>query len=161
MEFYLSETDLNMLMTEAVQGNRAYADGYGVELFLVPVPERMIAVDKDRIRQVLDNLISNAIIFSDKGDVVTIKALIEQQGIRIEVRDNGPGISESFRPHIFKKFSQSDSSDTRKNSGAGPGLSIIEAHGGEIGFISEEINGAIFYIVLDAVTRMRIARDAE
>lgn len=164
MEFYPSETDLNMLMSEAVQGNRAYADGYGVELFLEPVPVRMIEVDKDRIRQVLDNLISNAIKFSDKGDVVTIKVMIEQQGIRIEVSDNGPGISESFRPHIFKKFSQSDSSDTRKNGGTGLGLSIskaiIEAHGGEIGYISEENCGATFYIVLDVVNQMRIAGEA-
>jgi len=128
------------------------------------VPVRMIEVDKDRIRQVLDNLISNAIKFSDKGDVVTIKVMIEQQGIRIEVSDNGPGISESFRPHIFKKFSQSDSSDTRKNGGTGLGLSIskaiIEAHGGEIGYISEENCGATFYIVLDVVNQMRIAGEA-
>jgi CheY-like chemotaxis protein len=73
-------------------------------------------------------------------------------GVRVEVRDHGPGISEEFRGRIFQKFSQADSSDTRQKSGTGLGLNIsraiVERLGGRIGFETEYGKGTTFYFEL-------------
>ncbi|MBC6473302.1 MAG: hypothetical protein GDA48_11225 [Hormoscilla sp. GM102CHS1] len=77
--------------------------------------------------QFLTNLLSNAAKFSPQGETVAISVTRDGQNICVEVRDRGLGIPEEFRPKIFHKFAQADSSNTRQKGGTGLGLSISKA----------------------------------
>jgi len=99
-----------------------------------------VSVDKGRLAQVLNNLLSNALKYAPHNGQLTLT--IDKAGdfIRYSVADNGPGIPDSFLLNIFEPFSQADSSDARQKGGTGLGLSItrqlVELMGGEIGFES-------------------------
>ncbi len=109
--------------------------------------------DKNRLDQVITNLLSNAAKFSPKNSDVTIRTQTKGQKLKIEVIDHGPGIPENFKERIFERFSQVDSSSTRSVQGAGLGLyickSIITNLGGHIDFESNNGKGSIFYIEFD------------
>jgi signal transduction histidine kinase len=102
--------------------------------------------------QVLGNLLSNAVKYSPEKGVITLGIAVQGEALRIWVTDQGPGIPEAFRQQIFQKFSQADSSDTRRKGGTGLGLSIaktiVERHGGSIDFETSDGNGTKFYIDL-------------
>jgi signal transduction histidine kinase/ActR/RegA family two-component response regulator len=112
--------------------------------------------DPVRLRQVLTNLIGNAIKFTDKGSVhlvTELKRLEEGKcSLRFEVRDTGIGITSEQRKGIFDTFSQADSSTTRKYGGTGLGLTIsrhlVELMGGEIAVISEPERGTCFWFTV-------------
>ena len=103
--------------------------------------------DKDRLIQVVINLISNAIKFTDEGDV-TIKAISNNGSIQISVKDSGIGISETDQPKVFEKFKQVGDTLTDKPKGTGLGLpickEIVEYHGGKIWVESEIDIGSTF-----------------
>ena len=108
--------------------------------------------DAGRIRQVLTNLIGNAVKFTDQGRVdvhIHLEAIGSELGVFFEVIDTGPGIPESAVQSIFEKFSQVDNTSTRMREGTGLGLAIckqlIETMKGEIGVESELHNGSRFY----------------
>lgn len=111
--------------------------------------------DKQRIRQILINLIGNAIKFTEKG-YVTVRARIEPVGdahiLRINIQDSGIGIPETSLPHIFEKFRQADASVSRRYGGTGLGLpiskSLAEIMGGTIRAESEAGRGSTFSLVL-------------
>ena len=102
--------------------------------------------------QVLSNLMSNAAKFSPSEEQVELSVTHNGNTIRIAVKDNGLGIPDEFRESIFEKFSQVDSSDTRKEGESGMGLSItraiVEQHGGVIDFDSEVGVGSTFFFTL-------------
>lgn len=102
--------------------------------------------------QVLDNLVSNAIKYSPKGDRVVVRAAETEGGVRFEVEDRGDGIPEALRERIFGRFIQADSSDRREKGGTGLGLyiakSLVELHGGDIGFGDRPGGGTIFWFEL-------------
>jgi len=104
--------------------------------------------DPTRLRQVLTNLISNAIKFTDKGEVVLYAKLVAGNRIRFGVRDTGIGMSKAQQKSLFKAFSQVDSSHTRKYGGTGLGLAIsqklISVMGGEITVVSSPNQGSDF-----------------
>ncbi|NOX92417.1 MAG: response regulator [Gammaproteobacteria bacterium] len=111
----------------------------------------------DRIRQILINLIGNAIKFSDKGTIM-VRTMLESQKnetlqIRITVTDQGPGISEKDKAVIFNAFSQIDNSDTRQYDGAKRGLaiakSLTEAMQGKIGVENNEDKGSTFWFTFE------------
>lgn len=116
------------------------------------IPDALVG-DQVRIRQVLSNLINNAIKFTDQGEIVVTVAKIEEDNdsclIRFEVKDTGIGISVDSMKRIFERFSQADDSLTRKYGGTGLGLTIAkqlaEIMGGSIGVSSEPGNGSIFW----------------
>ena len=106
--------------------------------------------DRDRLLQVLINLMSNAIKFSKAGDTVHIELEEIAAGtVRFSVRDEGPGIAEDQLSKLFRKFSQIDESDTRAAGGSGLGLAIskaiVDAHGGVIGVESQPGVGSCFH----------------
>jgi len=108
--------------------------------------------DEGRLVQVLVNLLGNAIKFSPAESSVVISAVLTDSGARFGVRDNGPGIADEHRDHVFERFNQADASDTRARGGTGLGLTIaktlVELHDGEIGLDSELGKGSEFYFVL-------------
>lgn len=112
--------------------------------------------DPTRLRQVLLNLISNALKFTDRGFVsVSVSALAPTATglpLRIAVEDSGPGVAEAAKPRLFEKFEQADGSISRRYGGTGLGLSIcrslIELMGGDIGMSDRPGGGSIFWIEL-------------
>lgn len=141
MEFRSQPTRVLPLLMQALEVNKSYAESYQVSYKLeAGLAETTINIDPDRMMQVLANLLSNAAKYSPEGGQVTIATKMDKQRVRIEITDHGSGIPADFYGQIFQKFSQADSSDTRKKGGTGLGLvitkAIVEQMGGSIGFDS-------------------------
>lgn len=153
MRFRIEAQSLKEIIYHSIDLNKPFGERYNV-VFKIKgsIPDIHIDLDKNRIVQVFANLLSNAAKFSTSGDHVDIETEIVDNMVRISVIDYGQGISDEFRNNLFKKFSQEDSSDTRKLQGTGLGLyiskKIIDAHGGKINFKSEKGNGTTFYFEL-------------
>lgn len=134
----------------------AVQKGVTVEVEVDPdLPE--IEADPDRLAQVLDNLLSNALRYTPVGGRVELSAGTaegenEAGGVYIAIQDSGPGISAEDLPYIFNRFYQADQSRTRHDGGSGLGLaiarSIVEAHGGQIWAESEPGEGMRAVMVL-------------
>ncbi len=154
MSFNFVALDLHTLLSEAISLNQAYASHLDISLELAPLPEGPLLIRGDSVRllQVLANFLSNAAKFSPTGNKVVVSAERRGSLIRVSVADQGPGIPDSFRPHVFEKFAQADGSDRRKIGGTGLGLNIakhiIQNHGGYIDFILPPEGGTIFYFEL-------------
>lgn len=117
-----------------------------------------INCDKDRVTQVLVNLASNALKFSPKDSIVTLRAeLLEQKNIRFSVIDQGSGIPEQQMHQLFKRFSQLEQTAETKGLGSGFGLyvcqMIVECHGGTIGANNAATGGAIFWFEIPQLAK--------
>jgi PAS domain S-box-containing protein len=142
MRFHLRSVNLADLVANAVEAIEEYAKQYDVQIRVRPgARDARVLGDQDRLMQVLANLLSNAVKHSPEGGVVEVETLRNERYWRVSVTDNGPGIPESFRGEVFRKFAQADATDRRKRGGTGLGLSIskaiIDRLGGRIGFDSE------------------------
>lgn len=120
-----------------------------------PMPD--LSVDPQRMKQVLDNLLTNAIKFTPPGGTVTLRAcLYDEHSAMISVSDTGYGISEEDRPHIFERFYQSENSRQSRIGGYGLGLAIakliVEQHGGAIHFETELDHGTTFFFTAPLYT---------
>ena len=151
MVFNFKNISLMPLIEQAIEENAAFGEQYGVTFVIDrPLEDAQLFADKDRLMQVFSNLFSNAAKYSTKGSKVSIHVSRHNKSIRIAVTDHGTGIPEEFQPRLFEKFTQSDSSTTRKVGGTGLGLSIVkvivETHGGKIDFISREGIGTTFTV---------------
>jgi two-component system, OmpR family, sensor histidine kinase VicK len=146
------------LLTQAVEAMQAMAQHQGVELMITQPVAGTVEADPDYIVQVLTNLISNAIKFSNPGTTIWIEAEPAPEQICFCVQDQGPGIPEDKLDLIFERFLQVDSSDSRKKGGTGLGLAIcrkiIEQHHGKIWVESRLGEGSrfCFTLPLSAVT---------
>ncbi len=111
-----------------------------------------VFVDRDRMAQVLDNLVSNALRYTPDGGWVKLTAVQQNDHIRIDVEDNGQGISTADLPHVFQRFYRADKSRNSDLGGSGLGLAIakwiVQAHNGQITAESPPGKGAIFCIML-------------
>jgi len=157
MEFFMRDYELSVLINQSKSENDALCDKFNVSLKLISdIPNAMVNVDKERFFQVMSNLISNAAKFSEEGSSIDISTSIADNRVTITVQDYGAGIPEEFKDKIFTKFSQADSSETRKQGGTGLGLSISQSiithMGGEIEYQSSPDMGSRFYFTLPIVT---------
>jgi len=151
--YQMEDTNLIRAVQEIYNSYRVEAERKGL-IFKTDIPnglEDMVRVDPDRIREVVSNLVSNAIKFSEKGEVV-IKMTNPQKGIvRVDVIDNGPGISGDEQSKLFAKFYRAEST-AGKTFGTGLGLYItrllVEKFGGKIGLESEIDKGSDFWFEL-------------
>lgn len=151
MRFDMRAHSLAELTRQAVTATESYAHKFGVHLQLEPISADLkIMVDEGRYIQVLSNLLSNAAKFSPQDASIHICGYDDGKTMRIRVVDRGPGIPEEFRERIFEKFSQADSSATRRAGGTGLGLhisrQIVERMGGQIGFDTEVGKGTSFWV---------------
>jgi signal transduction histidine kinase len=137
---------------EAIAPHRRAARERGISLVceLAPALPRVHA-DRDRVVQVLDNLLANAVKFTPDGGEIAVRAEPDGTGVRLSVEDTGPGIPEADLPCIFDRFWQADRGDAR---GLGLGLAIVkglvEAHGGRVWAERRPTGGAAFRFTLPA-----------
>ena len=115
-------------------------------------PDVSIAADETKIRQAVENLLSNALRYTDSGGTVTLSLARSDGTAVIKVSDTGIGISEQDLPYIFERFYRTDKSRTRSSGGLGIGLAItraiVEAHGGNVRAESREGKGSTFTVTL-------------
>ncbi|MEB3883547.1 PAS domain S-box protein [Lyngbya sp. CCY1209] len=151
MAMEMRSVNLAALMTQATDEMLAMAEKAGVNLEVAPLELELWAAG-DRIIQMLTNLISNAIRFSEAGGEVHFSAQRRENGVLISVRDRGRGIPADKLESIFGRFQQVDASDSRQNGGTGLGLaicrSIVRQHGGKIWAESILGEGSTFFVSL-------------
>jgi signal transduction histidine kinase/ActR/RegA family two-component response regulator len=159
--------DLRGLVGEVVSMFTAQARGKGLELCAqvdAAVPTALVG-DALRLRQVLFNLVGNALKFTERG-TVEVRVVVVEEGaegmrLRIAVRDTGLGIAPEVQATLFEPFTQADASTTRRYGGTGLGLAIakrlVEAMGGEIGVESVPGQGSTFWLTL-RLARGEVAR---
>lgn len=145
-------SDVAEIARESVEAHQIMADGREVELVLEGADVAVATVDPMRMRQVIDNLITNAIKYNREWGSVTVAIAVEDAGVSIEVRDTGQGIPDSDLPRIFDRFYRTDSAKTSATVGTGLGLSItreiVHRHGGQLTVSSELGIGTTFRILV-------------
>lgn len=130
---------LGPLLDETIDSLSSYAQQHNVVLQCsASWPAVQVNVDGQRLIQALSNLLSNAIKFSPQGEAITIKVQQQDTNIHILVRDRGQGVAPEFEDRLFQRFSQADSSDTRKLPGTGLGLAITQE-------ICQQLGGSVMY----------------
>jgi signal transduction histidine kinase len=145
----LSTVQLTDLARLALQGCEVTAAAAGIQLRAEVEPDLpTVVADRDRVNQVFDNLLANAIKFSPVGGTITIRLQQQDDAILASVTDTGIGIPPDQLHRVFERFYQVDGSATRRFGGAGVGLAIVkrivEAHGGRIWVESELGKGSSF-----------------
>ena len=152
MRLAISTVDPYVVVRAALDVVAASAAARRVELKVAFDSESLVVeADAVRLQQVALNLLTNAIKFSAEGGTVEVSASRADRDFRLSVKDHGKGISETFLPRIFERFSQQDSSSTKSFGGLGLGLAIVkqlvDLHAGSIEVTSEgESRGATFTI---------------
>ncbi len=153
IELNPTDVDLGAFLSEVVEANRLIADRKGIALVYEPPSEAITArFDRDRVDQVLNNLISNAVKFSRSGTTVTVNAAATAEEVRIAVSDQGPGIPAEETVRIFNEFTRGSARPTAGEHSTGLGLAIcqriVALHGGRIEVDSKVGRGSRFVVVL-------------
>jgi two-component system OmpR family sensor kinase/two-component system sensor histidine kinase BaeS len=153
LKLYKEPTDLEVLIEETLASFRAPADSAGVALNAnIPTEIPVLELDPVRIREVLANVISNALRHTPAGGRIEVAASVDGDLVSVSVRDTGTGISPGDLPHIFNRFYKSE-----RSRGMGLGLAIaknlVSAHGGEIVAESRAGGGTLIRFTLPANAR--------
>ncbi|MGD0379285.1 MAG: ATP-binding protein [Acidimicrobiales bacterium] len=149
----LEHVDLTATVAAAVHAARLRAPDRAISLEAPGVVT--VVGDGDRLRQVVDNLLTNAVLHTPEGSPVDVRVSTEAPTACVEVSDRGPGIALDEQPHIFEPFHRADQTRARATGGVGLGLSIVSAiahaHGGTVGVVSDPASdngnaGATFWV---------------
>jgi len=166
MKFITEKTEVTKMIKEIAETMPASADLKRIKINIdiqKEIPDLMI--DQERIKQVLMNLVNNAIKFSPDGSMIHIKARKEKEDVVFEVQDFGRGIPKNKQKKIFEKFYQVDSGTDRKFGGVGLGLAIskkiIENHEGQIWVESTVNKGSSFKFSLPLQSTKNIEDDLQ
>jgi signal transduction histidine kinase len=152
MELNIEEVNIPEVTEEALELVRPHADEKGLQVSSVisqALPN--VWADRARVRQVLANMLANAVKFTERG-VVSVAATAAEGWVTVSVTDTGVGISPEAQAYVFDEFRQADSSTTRRYGGTGLGLAIskrlVTLHGGRIWVDSEVGRGSTFHFTL-------------
>lgn len=152
LELKRTEVDLVALLGETVETWRPKVDASGLTLGCETPPRLVATVDRQRLRQVIDNLVSNAVRYTGRGGTITLGLHGDTNHVRLRVSDTGRGIDEAEREHVFSWFVRGDEAARRLISGTGVGLHIVRtivmAHGGEVTVDSTPGEGSTFHVTL-------------
>jgi two-component system OmpR family sensor kinase len=151
--------DLLTLAADAVQDARIVAPGRTIDLTVGTGAAFLVLGDEARLRQVISNLMNNALTHTPKGTPVTVRILAGYQGsnpavpaVILEVADQGPGLTREQAEHVFERFYRADQARGRRTGGTGLGLAIVSAlvgaHGGTVGVNTTPGQGATFWFTL-------------
>ena len=142
--------DLAAVAAESVETARPLAEEKGITLTLATSPVPLLAGDRVRLGQLLDNLVSNAVKFTPEGGRVDVRASSSRGNAILEVRDTGMGIPAEEQEHVFERFFRTTGATDQAIQGTGLGLAIskgiVHAHGGNITLASNEGEGATFRV---------------
>lgn len=156
MEFSFKQIDANALVDESVESIGGYATKLGIKITTHFCKSScQISGDSKRLVQVMNNLLSNALKFSEEGSEIIVSVRVSGARVRISVQDYGVGIPEGSGEAVFGRFSQVDPSDIRKVGGTGLGLNIskqiLDRHGAKIDYVSKVGAGTTFFIDFDRI----------
>jgi signal transduction histidine kinase len=162
MELNVEEVNIAEVTEEAVELVRPHADEKGLQVrALIPPGLSNVWADRARVRQVLANMLANAVKFTERG-TVSVAAAAAEGWVTVSVSDTGVGISPEAQAYVFDEFRQADSSTTRRYGGTGLGLAIskrlVTLHGGRIWVDSEVGRGSTFHFTLPI--RVRVGGEA-
>jgi PAS domain S-box-containing protein len=149
----IQDADLSSLVRESLENIRPSMDVKGLTLESAIQPGVRLSADPDRLRQVMWNLLTNAVKFTPSGGRIHVSLAGERTGTRLVVRDSGIGVPADAIPHIFKRFWQAETGQAREGGGLGLGLALsrnfVELHGGSIEVRSAGAGkGSEFHVVL-------------
>jgi len=152
MELNIEEVNITDVTDEALELVRPHADEKGLHVrSLIPQGLPHVWADRARVRQVLANMLANAVKFTERG-MVSVAATAAEGWVTVSVSDTGVGISPEAQAYVFDEFRQADSSTTRRYGGTGLGLAIskrlVTLHGGRIWVDSEIGRGSTFHFTL-------------
>ncbi|MFJ3233699.1 sensor histidine kinase [Streptomyces sp. NPDC086787] len=143
---------VRQVLEQAAVAHHGEAGPAGVALFIDAAHELQVQADPVRLRQVMSNLVSNAIRHTPRGGRVVLRAREEDDELVLEVTDSGCGIDPADLPHVFDRFWRADKSRNRQTGGSGLGLAIVrkltEAHGGTASVVSTPGTGSTFTVRL-------------
>jgi two-component system OmpR family sensor kinase len=144
--------DLSALASDAVDDARATAPDRDIDLEVDgPV---LVSGEPDRLRQVLANLLRNALVHTPAGTPIEVRVGHDAQGAVLEVRDHGPGLPTDHPERLFRRFWRAEGGRERGPGGAGLGLAIVAAivdgHGGRVSAYNAPDGGALFTVALPA-----------
>jgi signal transduction histidine kinase len=147
----LERLELAPLLEEAIEGQSRVS--------LEATPGLMVEGDRDRLMQVVVNLLSNALKFSPEDRPVEVRASHRDGRVRVSVTDHGPGVPDELRPRLFQRFARA-AHPTERGSGLGLSISkaLVEELGGKMGFESKPGAGATFYFELPEAARLAAGR---
>jgi signal transduction histidine kinase len=152
VELQLAPVDVAELTSRAVEAIRPTADDKGVTLDVVTDHPPMVRGDSNRLTQVLDNLVSNAVKFTNDGGTVSVSISAENGGVRLVVADTGIGVPIEEQGQVFSRFFRASTATRLAIPGTGLGLAIsralVEQHGGTITFVSQEGEGTQVVVTL-------------
>jgi two-component system, OmpR family, sensor histidine kinase BaeS len=145
--------NLSTLLEDLITGFQEQAKSENIELVFKPVHQDMtLAIDADRIAQVIINIVGNAIKYTAPGGKVEVALNVRNDNVDITVADTGEGLSAEALNHVFDRFYRTDSAGERSTGGTGLGLAIskalVELHGGTIEAMNRPSGGAVFSVSL-------------
>jgi signal transduction histidine kinase len=147
-ELHIEAIRISEVVNASVDSMRGLAEQRKIEIDIKD-SDALVLADRDRLHQVVANILSNSIKFSPDGSIITISILEIKDSVEVRIQDRGPGIPEKYRATIFESFEQVEDPEAKRKGGTGLGLAICKAiigqHGGTLGVESEEGQGSTFW----------------